>query len=354
MATTSLPTGGYAERERQIAAFAVAQHDVVTRQQLLELGLGPGAVKSRVDTGRLYPIHAGVYGVGRPSLSTLGHRMAAVLACGPTAVLSHKSAAEHWGLLVTAQAKADVTVPGTSRAQRPKIRVHRARTLAPDEVTILDGIPVTSLARTLLDLAGSLTRDRLLRAVEQADRIQKLDCRAVMVVLDRHPRHHGRAKLRRIMATYAGPPDVRSVLERDFHAFVITSDLPLPLLNVDVAGVTVDAHWPQWRLVVELDSRGYHMDTAAFENDRIRDAKLMRAGQRVLRITHRRLTGRPGDVLDDILALAADAEPALGHTTAPAADAEPTPGHTTARAAATPRPASAAATPPRARRRPPA
>lgn len=308
IATKSLPTdGGYAERERQIAAFAGAQHDVVTRQQLRELGLGPGAIKSRVATGRLYPIHAGVYSVGRPSLSPLGYRMAAVLALGPTAVLSHKSAAEHWGLLVTAQTKVDVTVPGSSRAQRRKIRVHRARTLWPDEVTVLDGIPVTSLARTLVDLAGSLTRDRLLRAVEQADRLQKLDGRAVMLLVERHRRHKGRAKLRRIMATYAGPPDVRSVLERDFYTFVITSDLPLPLLNVDVAGVRVDAYWPQWRLVVELDSRAYHMDTAAFENDRVRDAKLMRANQRVLRITHRRLTGHAADVLDDILALAATA-----------------------------------------------
>jgi hypothetical protein len=279
----------------------------VTRVQLKELGLSNRAVERRVESLRLHPIHRGVFALGRSQLPPLGHRMAAVLACGPTAVLSHKSAAEHWGLLVTAQVKADVTVPGTSRAQRPKIRVHRARTLRPDEVTVLDGIPVTSLARTLLDLAGSLTRDRLLRAVEQADRIQKLDHRAVMLVLERHPNHRGTAKLRRIMATYAGPPDVRSVLERDFHAFVITSDLPLPLLNVVVAGVTVDVHWPQWRLVVELDSRGYHMDAAAFENDRIRDAKLMRADQRVLRITHRRLTGHPGDVLDDILALAATA-----------------------------------------------
>ena len=300
-------SSGARGRDRALVRLAGRQHGVVTRTQLRDLGFGERTITRRIERGQLHPRHRGVYAVGRAELSPRGHRMAAVLAGGPSAVLSHRSAAEHWGLLQTAQRQADVTVPGTSRAQRRSLRVHRARTLAPDEVTLLDRIPITSLARTFLDLAAVLSPARLVRAIEQADRLELLDGGAVMAVLARHPHHPGTAKLRRVLVGYAGPPDVRSELERDFVQFVTETGLPQPLLNVKVAGFTVDAYWPDWRLVVELDSRRYHSGHSAFETDRIRDAKLTRARQRVLRVTHRRLHDHAADVLDDIQAVAATA-----------------------------------------------
>lgn len=291
--------------DRAIARLADRQHGVVTHGQLRELGLSRRTIERRVEALRLYGVHRGVYAVGRRSLTPLGHRMAAVLACGPTAVLSHKSAGSHWGLLETAQTKIDVMVPGTSRAQRKHIRVHRGRRLHPEDVQKLDGIPVTSVARTLLDLAAALNRFQLLRAVEQAERCRRLDYAGLQRLLDRGNGHPGTRRLGAILAAYTGAPATRSELERRFLDLVIAARLPRPHLNVAVAGLEVDAHWPQWRLVVELDSRAYHSSPRAFERDRERDATLLRAGQRVLRITSRRMTNHPTTVVGDIRALAA-------------------------------------------------
>ncbi|MGH2856540.1 MAG: type IV toxin-antitoxin system AbiEi family antitoxin domain-containing protein [Solirubrobacteraceae bacterium] len=292
-------------RQRAIAALAASQHGAISRGQLIALGVSRGEIASWLAAGHLHRVHHGVYAVGRADLPPKGRLMAAVLACGPAALLSHRSAADHWDLLATAQSRVDVTVPGTSRAQRDGIRVHRARTMAPDEASTHHGIPVTSPARTLLDLAAILTQDRTLRAVEQADRVQLLDVARVLEVIARHPSHRGSACLRAIIADYAGPPDVRSGLERDFQQFVSETGLPQPLLNVTVAGCTVDAYWPAWRLAIELDSRAFHLNRSAFEKDRVRDAKLIRAGERVLRVTHKRLHRERAELLDDILALAA-------------------------------------------------
>ena len=219
------------------------------------------------------------------------------------AVLSHRSAAALHELRDTNQRKTDVTVPGDWRADRPTIRIHSS-TLDSEDVAIVDGIPVTSVARTILDLAGDLQNDPLLRVVEEADRRETFDLRAMERVMARRPTAKGIAELRHILADYRDAPDTRSKLERDFWALIKTAKLPPPQLNTMVAGFLVDVCWPEWRLVVELDSRGFHARRRAFETDRIRDATLQRHGFRILRITYKRVQEDPDAVLADILALA--------------------------------------------------
>jgi predicted transcriptional regulator of viral defense system len=147
--------------DRGVAELARRQHGVVARRQLVALGLGRGAIAHRLATGRLHCFHVGVYAVGHTALSYRGRWMAAVLACGPGAVLSHRSAAAHWGLRPSDRARVDVTVPWGSRARRPGIDVHRVRRLFHEDRTVEEGIPITAVPRTLLDLAEVVSRDRL-------------------------------------------------------------------------------------------------------------------------------------------------------------------------------------------------
>jgi len=256
-----------------------------------------------MHTGRLFLMHKGVYVVGRQSLTPRGYWMGAVLAVGPGAVLSHHGAAALHGIRQSNQVKIDVTIPKGHRSDRPTIRIHSG-TLDPEDIAIVDNIPVTAVARTILDLAGILQKDPLLRVVEEAERREKFDLRAMESTMARRSKAKGRVKLREILADYRDTPDTRSKLERDFFALVKRAKLPPPQLNTMVAGFLVDVCWPQWRLVVELDGRGFHARRRAFETDRIRDATLQRHGYRVLRITYKRLHEQPAAVLADILALA--------------------------------------------------
>ncbi len=288
--------------DHEIAALADRQHGVVALRQLEALGLSGRSVKHRVSTGRLHRVHRGVYAVGRAALTRKGHWMAAVLACGPGALLSHRSAAALWELKQSSW-KIDVTVPKQRRG-RSSIRLHQAR-LHPDEITQRDGILVTTVARTLLDLAAVVDHGQVVRGVEESERRELFDLRAVDAVLERAGRRHGAPALRRVLADWTEPADVRSELERRFTARLRRSRLPARQVNVIVAGFEVDLFWPQSRLVVELDSRAYHTSPSAFERDRLRDAKLQRAGFRIVRVTHRRLRDDPAGILDDIADLAA-------------------------------------------------
>lgn len=294
--------------DRAILTLAGAQHDVVARWQLIQLGLSRKAIAHRIDVGRLHPLHRGVYAVGRPSVSPRGRMLAAVLACGPTAVLSHQSAAGLLELVSTTRVRADVTVPGPGHRRQKRIRVHRVRALAREDLAVVDGIPTTSVARTLVDLAGELNAAAERRAVEQADRSGRLDPGAVGRALGRARTRRGTGKLRRIMADYSQPVPVRSELERRFLELILQAGLPRPRVNTRVAGLEVDFFWAQWRLVVELDGRAYHSDPRSFERDRVRDARLQRARCRVLRVTHRRMTRSAAEVLADVKALAALAD----------------------------------------------
>ncbi len=287
--------------DRLISALAEAQHGVVAVWQLMELGLGRGAIQHRVSIGRLHRVHQGVFAVGHANLSREGHRMAAVLAYGPYAVLSHRSAAAHWGI-GHASHRYDVTTPQSKRS-RKTIRAHAAKLHAEDR-TVHNGIPTTSVARTILDLAAQSTKDQLTYLIEEADRKHRLDLAALDRAIARRPRAAGVARLKAVLKTYRGPADNRSQLERKFRRLVARANLPEPQFNVLIAGLTVDVYWPQWKLVVEIDSDPYHNNPRAFENDRIRDATLQKIDLRVLRVTGDRLDNAPAAVVADIIALA--------------------------------------------------
>jgi hypothetical protein len=275
--------------DRGIAALAARQHGVVAHRQLMRLGLSRSAIQHRLRAGRLHRVHRGIYAVGHARVSVHGRSMAAVLACGTGAVLSHRSAASHWGLRPSARPVSDVTAPGRSRRPRRGIALHLVRDLDPRDRDTEDGIPVTTVARTLLDLAEVVRLPDLERAVEAAERLRLFDLRAVEDTMARNRGRRGLRPLHQALEAYRPLPDTRLELERRFLDLCREVGLPPPSVNVMLAGLEVDFAWQDARLVVEMDSRTYHMTRAAFERDRIRDASLQLAGYRVLRITHRRL-----------------------------------------------------------------
>ena len=294
-------------RELAIAALATRQHGVVARWQLFELGLAGGAIDYRISVGRLHIIYRGVYAVGRRDLTARGRWMAAVLACGKLAVLSHRSAGALWGFLGAGSFPIDVTVPGHGGAISDRIRRHRVRLLSPEDTTELDRIPVTTVARTLFDLAEMLDLARLERAFEAAERHELLDMRAVALTAERNPGRRAHRGLRALLPSLAAPEPTRSELERLFSRVCRLAGLPLPRVNVRVEGLEVDALWPDQRLIVEVDSWQFHRTRAAFERDRARDSGLLVAGYRVVRVTYRRLRDQPEAVADTIHRLLASA-----------------------------------------------
>jgi very-short-patch-repair endonuclease len=291
----SLSTSAAAPEERAIAELAARQHGVVAASQLRELGFSRWAIEHRLETGRLHRIHRGVYSAGHPHLGIRGRWMAAALSYEP-GFLSHRDAAVLWDIRRSARRLIDVT---TSRGQRrcSGIDLHRVRTLDPADCTAIDGIPVTTLARTLLDLSEVVIPTHLRRAIEEAERLQKLDLRAVDACIERNPGRHGIKPLRAALAERYEPQHTRSEIERVLLELCRSAGLPLPVMNAWVCGHEVDASWPGQRLVVELDGYGFHSHRAAFERDRRRDTALQLAGYRVLRITYRRITSEPAAVV---------------------------------------------------------
>jgi very-short-patch-repair endonuclease len=270
------------------------------------LGVDDNAIAYRVRVGRLHRLHRGVYAVGHTVLTGRGRWMAAVLAAGPEAVLSHAAAGALWGLRPSAAVVVDVTVPGTGgRRKRKGLRIHRARTL---ETTTHEGIPVTTPARTVLDLAAVLQRRPLERVLDQAENARLTEVASLVALGRAHPGHRGAGRLMAILDTHApGTTLTRSELEERFLALCRDHDLPRPLVNHPVAGRERDFVFAAQRLVVETDSWRHHHTREAFEGDRHRDAILLRAGYRTLRVTHRQLTDTPSDVALTLrAALAAD------------------------------------------------
>lgn len=272
----------------------------------MALGLGRGAIQHRVATGQLHLVHPGVYAVGHTRLSGRGLLIAAVLTCGDGAVVSHRSAASHWGLAPSASGLVDVLTVGDGRQDRPGIRRHWVRALHPHDRAEVDGIPVTSVARTLLDLAEAVRSRQLERAVEEAERLRLFDLRAIEELCSRSHGRHGLKPLRAVLAQVAAPvQETRSELERRFLELCRDAGLPPPAVNVMVEGLEVDALWVRPRLVVELDGYEFHHTRAAFERDRARDARLQLAGYSVLRVTHRMLEREPAAVTARIRGLLA-------------------------------------------------
>lgn len=288
-------------RELELAKLVRRQQGVVARDQLLALGFSPGAIEFRLAGGRLWRIHDGVYAFGPVPLSMAGRQVAALLAIRPHPLLSHDSSAARRGLIREGTL---VHVSISTRVPRrlDGVIVHRPRRIASEDRVRVDGVPMTSLARTYLDLGQTLTYPQLQKVIEQADRTDRLDIRAIQEVIDRYPGHRGCRPLRRIVSDYLWTPDANEGIERDFQLLLTDFGLPTPQVNVLVAGLVVDCWWPASRFVVELDSHGWHKTWEAHERDRKRDAILLRAGISSLRITYRRIHRERAEVAEDVRA----------------------------------------------------
>ena len=255
----------------------------MTRAQLSAAGVGDSGVRDWVQSGRLHRLYRGVYAVGHDRLRLEGRWLAAVLACGTGAVLSHRDAAQLWELRQSNSGVIDVTV--RSRAGRPKrrgIRVHRSGRLAPEEVTIRAGIPVTTVARTLLDLADVLDPQALRRAVTEAEYRGRFDVDSLIAVVEGNP---GRRGAKVMHAAGARPHRTRSPLEDRFLGLLERCGVEEPQSGVWIEGYEVDFVWPRAGLVVELDGLAAHGTRAAVMRDRRRDRVLWRAGFRTMRLT---------------------------------------------------------------------
>jgi very-short-patch-repair endonuclease len=288
--------------ERGLAALAARQHGVVSRAQLLRLGFGPAAITRRVAVGRLIRLHAGVYLVGHGARPRLATEIAALLACGPGAALSHHTAAVLWRLVSRASGRSEVDVSVTRdwAPARTGVRVHRRVALEADDLTELDGLAITSPARTLLDLATWLRLDELEAAAAAAQRRHRVGRAELTDQLDRNRGRVGAARLRALVARGADPALTRSRAERRLLRLIRAAIPSAPQANRVVGGFEVDFLWPEQRLIVEFDGFAFHGDRAAFERDRIRDAELQAQGYRVIRVTWRQLADHPGAVVSRI------------------------------------------------------
>ncbi len=287
-----------------IARLAARQRGVVTWRQLIEAGLGPGAIAHRCRTGLLHRLHRGVFAVGHRPVIREARWMAAVLAYGDRAALGHATALGHWDLRQSSSSRIDIIVAThNGLSARDGIRLHRCAALSADEVTVHDGIPITTVTRTLLDAAPSLRSTSLERVIERAEILRLFDLGAVQQVLDLHLNHPGAAPLAAAAALYRDDEATRSELEAMLLALCDAHAVPRPLVNRVVAGHEVDFLWPEHRLIVEVDGRRTHLTRAAFERDRARDAKLTIAGYRVVRFTYRQICHDPAAVGRTLAAL---------------------------------------------------
>jgi predicted transcriptional regulator of viral defense system len=287
--------------EWQIVEFAVAQHGVVALWQLVELGLSARAVRDRVAVGRLHRIHEGVYAVGHPRLTKKGVYMAAVLACGRRSALSHRSAADHRELWRGSRDLVDVISPRRPGRKRAGIDAHTSSTLLLRDIETIDGIPCTSVARTLLDLAAVVPRRRIERAVDEAEYREVLDAAAIEDVLARAGHHRGAGVLRAILDDHApGSTRTRNELEEAFLAICDRVGLPRPEVNAWIAlepnGYEADFLWRAQRFIAETDGGAAHATRRGFENDRRRDQRLTLAGYRVVRFTYSQVFDEPRSV----------------------------------------------------------
>lgn len=289
-----------------IAELAGGQHGVVSRRQLLSAGVGPEAIRQRMAVRRLRRVHRGVYAIGH-RLPLEGVFMAAVLACGDGAVLSHGAAAALQDLVRTPSGPVDVTVPRAGGRRRPGIAIHSSRAVR--EAAVRRGIPCTTWARTIVDLAAVLERRRLERALEQSQILRVFDLRALQAELVAAAGKKGPATLRAVLGDLGEePPPPRSELERLFLEVMAAARLPPPVVNAQVGGYGVDFHWPEHRLIVETDGRATHDTAIAFERDRRRDLDLELAGWHVLRVGWRQLRERPERVAGALRARIASPE----------------------------------------------
>jgi putative AbiEi antitoxin of type IV toxin-antitoxin system len=296
-----------------LAALATRQHGVVSMAQLLMRGYAKSTVIEWAASGRLHRLHQGVYAVGHRRLTWHSYCWAGVLGAEPNetdevvwpAVASHGSAAYLWGLYRYAPATIDVTAPIRRRAKR-RFRVHFSSILTAEDRGEGEGIPVTSVPRTLLDLAIRAQPHQLDRLLERAEELDLLDVAAVEALVARAGGHRGRGRLCRALTIYRPDPVfTRSRFERHFLRLVGAAGISIPAMNPNVEGFELDAYWPDLRFAVELDLFETHGGRAAFERDRLRQEQLKLLGVEMIRITRPRLQREPDAVLANLSVLLA-------------------------------------------------
>jgi hypothetical protein len=280
--------------------MATTQHGVVSTRQLAGIGYTRSSASKAHGVGRLRRVHRGVYAVGHELLTWEGRCLAAVLACSPS-VASHVTAAWIWGLLRTRPSTVHLTVP-SKRRSRLGFVVHSAD-LAEIDMTERDGIPLTSLPRTFLDLASTLPEERLRQALRRAEELGILDLGPIDTLLRRSAGHRGAPRLRAALNIYREDPAfVRSKLEGRFLRLVKEAGLPRPSMNFVVDGFELDAYWERERFVVELDVYETHGTRDAFERDRLRQDDLLLIGVEMIRVTGPRLDREPAATIDRVAA----------------------------------------------------
>jgi hypothetical protein len=286
METKSLPL------DRVLAHRAASQHGVVSVAQLAGLGLSPSAIKSRVRSGRLHRVYRGVYAVGHPQISYLGRCMAAVLASGRTAALSHRAAGQVHGLRTGSWI--EVTVPHGRHGPKG---IHLHETRRPPATTLIERIPTTTVSRTLVDLADVLSHTRLEMAFADAERLRILDLADVNPI----PGRTGRKRLESVLGGLFSA-DTQPGLEQRFAIFLRDYGFPWPVFNTLVQGILVDVFWPAQKVIVELDSYEHHGKARKpFEDDRAKSNRLQLDEYKVLRVTSRMLD-RPDELASQLAA----------------------------------------------------
>ncbi len=283
--------------------LAARQHGVATRDQLLALGFNLAGIRHRIATGRLHPLWEGVFAVGRPDVGRRGYLLAAVLTCGETAALSHQSSAELWGMRNRTAGPIDVSVRTSTDSRRAEIRVHRRTTLTAKDVVLLDGIPVTTPACTLVDLATRLPLDAVERAVNEADRLDLIDPDSLRRAVERMRRRPGAPALSKLLdrRTFSLTD---SELERRFLPLARRAGLPKPATAARVDGFKVDFYWADLGLVVETDGLRYHRTPAQQARDQTRDQTHAAAGLTPLRFTRAQVRFEPDRVERTLRAVA--------------------------------------------------
>jgi hypothetical protein len=290
-----------------IAAVAGPQYGVISLTQLCALGLSKRAIQHRAAAGRLYRLHRGVYSIVPPHLlQREGRWMAAVLACGPGAVLSHRSAGALHALRPYNGTKIDVTIPGRVHRAQPGITIHRSTTLTDTDTTDADGIPCTTIARTLFDLADITSRRGLERAFDQSEILEAFDLTAMQDQLQRNTGRRKACGLVKVVLNehYIGSTPTLSWFEERLLPITRSLGIPDPAVNQWLIlpdggpAIKPDFMWRERRLIIETDGQKTHGTRQAFESDRRRDQRLTLAGWRVIRITWRQLRRRPHEIRD--------------------------------------------------------
>ena len=297
--------------------MATAQDGVVSHPQLSDLGLSDRAITQRLEMRRLHEVYRGVYAVGHRRMTTRGKWIAAVLACGPGAALSRRSAAARRDWPIRERGAIDVLVPDRSYRQHAGIRIHRPIALGDADIEDVGGIPTTSVARTIVDLAGVVTRRELERALEQADHQHVLDVAAIGEVLSRIARPRGVRTLRALLKASLPQTVTRAEHEEAFLRLAARYDLPPFIMNQPVAlgggrYAVIDVLFPIQRVALELDTYATHGTPLAFARDRRRDAELSALGYHPMRLTYADTTNEGARSMQLLLAVLERADHELG------------------------------------------